>query len=175
MQTLILPSEAFGSLSMPTDEKKVKESTKNHNLLNFNCFMIGSIGALIEETQHCEIIESDNICKVPLTPLWFKGIVNLRGNSIPIINLNDYYGIHDLPATRKKTHIMAIGKNQQTCGIEISNLPNKTTFHNDNIISGSVSLPVNMNNHSEKVYEKNGIWVHLNPDKLFQHIFSQLH
>ena len=90
MQQLILPSDALSSFKALTDTD-VEESNKTFD--KFHSFMIGNIGMLIDDTQFCEIIEGSNICKIPLTPGWFKGILNLRGNSMPIVNLNEYYEI----------------------------------------------------------------------------------
>ncbi|OUS27055.1 hypothetical protein A9Q99_17790 [Gammaproteobacteria bacterium 45_16_T64] len=173
MRTLILPSEALGSISLLNDEsdreRKIQETSKDQN---FHCFMVGKIGALIDETQYCEIIDVNNICRIPLTPHWFKGIVNLRGNSVPIISLDNYYG--DTTATSKKSHIIAIGKGKNICGIKIDNLPHKTTLHEDDIINRAISLPTHMNHHIDSVYEKDGLWVHLNIEKLCTHVFSQV-
>lgn len=173
MQTLILPSEALGTTTLSDDTPNSQPIEIDRKEQSFHCFMIGTIGALIDESLYCEIIDYNNICAIPLTPPWFKGIVNLRGNSVPIIDLNQYYGHTD--AQGKKAHIITVGKGQHTCGIKIDHLPHKAVLHEDDMITRAISLPPSMNHHIDNVYEKDGLWVQLNPDKLFKHVFDQLH
>ena len=173
MQQLILPSDALSSFKALTDTD-VEESNKTFD--KFHSFMIGNIGMLIDDTQFCEIIEGSNICKIPLTPGWFKGILNLRGNSMPIVNLNEYYEIKtSSKKTNNKHHILAIGKGKHLCGIEIPNLPSKISFEKSHIINRNINLPKNMNEQVECIYEKNGIWVKINTTNYFKHLFSSFH
>jgi len=170
MQQLILPSEALSSFKMLIDID-VEETTKSFD--QFHSFMVGNIGMLIDDTQFCEIIDNNNICKIPLTPQWFKGILNLRGNSVPIVNLNEYYGIKSSRKKRNdKYHILAIGKGKDLCGIEIPNLPSKISFKKSNIINRKVNLPKNMDEQIECIYENNGIWVKIDTNMFFKHLFS---
>jgi len=170
MQQLILPSEALSSFKAPTDGY-IEET--NNSFERFHSFKVGDIGMLIDETQFCEIIDDSNICKIPLTPKWFKGILNLRGNSVPIVNLNEYYQIDTSSRNRRsKSHILAIGKGKGLCGIEIQNLPSKVSFNKSNIIKRKVSLPENMNEQIECIYETDGIWVKIDTKTYFERIFS---
>lgn len=173
MQPLILPSEALSASPLLNNVEAIKvESTCSH----FHSFMIGTIGALIDESQFCEIIDGDNLCKIPLTPSWFKGVLNLRGNSVPIVNLNEYYGL--TPCTLKrnqKRHILAIGRKKNLCGIELSDLPTKVSLEDKDIINRTVSLPSNMHEQIECVYENNGLWVKIDTYNFFNQLFSQFH
>ena len=173
MQQLILPSEALSSFKalIDIDAEETKETFDR-----FHSFMIGNIGMLIDDTQFCEIIDNSNICKIPLTPQWFKGILNLRGNSVPIVNLNEYYGIKaSSPKRNRKHHILAIGKGRNLCGIEIPNLPSKISLEKSDIINRKVSLPKNMDEQIECIYEHNGIWVKIDTNIYFNHLFSPFH
>jgi len=173
MPQLILPSEALSSFKaiIDTDIEETKKTVDQ-----FHSFMIGSVGMLIDDTQFCEIIDDSNICKIPLTPPWFKGILNLRGNSVPIVNLNEYYGIKASSQKRKrKHHILAIGKGKNLCGIEIPNLPTKISFEKSDIINRKIILPKNMDEQIECIYENNGIWVKIDTNIYFNRLFSQFH
>ena len=173
MQQLILPSEALSSFKALVDTD-IKETVKKSD--HFHSFMIGNIGILIDNTQPCEIIDNKNICKIPLTPLWFKGVLNLRGNSVPVVNLNEYYGIKASAQKRNnKHHILAIGKGKNLCGIAISELPSKVSFEKSSIIKRKVNLPKNMDEQIECIYESNGIWVRIDTNIYFNHLFSSFH
>ena len=47
-----------------------------------------------------EIIEYDTITKVPGTPPYIKGVINLRGNVVPIIDLAVKFGFAETQVTR---------------------------------------------------------------------------
>ncbi len=173
MQQLILPSEALSSFKALIDTD-IEETVKTLN--HFHSFMIGNIGMLMDNTQPCEIIDNRNICKIPLTPQWFKGILNLRGNSVPVVNLNEYYGIKSSVQKRNNQHhILAIGKGKNLCGIEIPELPSKVSFKESSITNRKVNLPKNMNEQIECIYERNGIWVKIDTSIYFSHLFSSFH
>jgi|SRR5579884_877540 len=42
-----------------------------------------------------EILEYDTITKVPQTPAWIKGVFNLRGSVVPVIDLRLKFGLGD--------------------------------------------------------------------------------
>ena len=176
MQTLILPSEAFNSVGLIIDDSNSINSEAARTTHNYHCFMIGTIGALIDENQYCEIFKKENLCNIPLTPAWFKGVINLRGNSVPVVDLNHYY---DMPSIKNKksqqSHILAIGKNKNICGIEIPEFPYKIQFSDDDIFNANVTLPKGLHKHIDRIYEKDKLWIQLNTESLFSQLFSQMH
>jgi purine-binding chemotaxis protein CheW len=40
-----------------------------------------------------EIIEYDIVTKVPRTPVWIRGVINLRGNVVPVVDLAVKFGM----------------------------------------------------------------------------------
>ena len=51
-------------------------------------FLVGkeSLGISIHEVK--EIIEINNITRVPMTPNYIRGVINLRGNVVPVVDLS---------------------------------------------------------------------------------------
>ncbi|MFT5115548.1 MAG: purine-binding chemotaxis protein CheW [Parasphingorhabdus sp.] len=54
-----------------------------------------------------EIIEYDNLTVVPLMPDFISGVINLRGNVVPVVNLARRFG-HQPKAIGKRTSIVII-------------------------------------------------------------------
>ncbi len=73
----------------------------------------------IQETQ--EIIRMTSITKVPNTKDYVEGIINLRGNIVPVINLNRRLGLpekeHD-----DSTRIIVVEYNDQKVGMIVDNV-----------------------------------------------------
>lgn len=79
----------------------------NHNsvkYLNFN--VNGEVyGSEIDRIK--EIIEYGNITRVPLTPKYLRGVINLRGNVVPVVDLATRLG-KNINQITKKTCIIIV-------------------------------------------------------------------
>jgi purine-binding chemotaxis protein CheW len=47
-----------------------------------------------------EIIELDVVTNVPKTPAWIRGVINLRGNVVPVVDLAVKFGMEPRPRTK---------------------------------------------------------------------------
>ena len=47
-----------------------------------------------------EIIEYTAVTKVPKVPKWIRGVINLRGNVVPVVDLTVRFGLEESPVTR---------------------------------------------------------------------------
>jgi len=48
-----------------------------------------------------EIIEYETVTRVPATPPWVRGVMNLRGSVVPVIDLAVKFGFPPAPVTRR--------------------------------------------------------------------------
>lgn len=48
-----------------------------------------------------EIIEYDILTKVPMTPVWVRGVINLRGGVVPVIDMATKFGLPESPVTKR--------------------------------------------------------------------------
>jgi purine-binding chemotaxis protein CheW len=60
-----------------------------------------------------EIIEYAAITKVPKVPQWIRGVINLRGNVVPVVDLAVRFGMEERPVT-KTTCIVIVEVEQDT-------------------------------------------------------------
>lgn len=47
-----------------------------------------------------EIIEYDTVTTVPKTPNWVRGVINLRGAVVPVVDLGLKFGLEERPVTK---------------------------------------------------------------------------
>lgn len=64
-------------------------------------FILGDEGYGLEILKVQEIIGMQEITKIPRTPVYVKGVINLRGKVIPIIDLRSKFGMEEQELTRK--------------------------------------------------------------------------
>jgi len=48
-----------------------------------------------------EIIKHDTVTQVPATPAWVRGVVNLRGGAVPVVDLAVKFGMPERPVTAR--------------------------------------------------------------------------
>lgn len=60
-----------------------------------------------------EIIEYSSVTKVPKVPRWIRGVINLRGNVVPVVDLAVRFGLDERPTT-KTTCIVIVEVQQDT-------------------------------------------------------------
>ena len=57
------------------------------NVQQYLTFMIGSEEYAVSLLKVKEIIEYDTVTQIPKTPDWIRGVINLRGSVVPVIDL----------------------------------------------------------------------------------------
>lgn len=48
-----------------------------------------------------EIIEHDTLTRIPSTPAWIRGVINLRGGVVPVVDLAAKFGLPERPVTSR--------------------------------------------------------------------------
>lgn len=63
-----------------------------------------------------EIIEYDTVTVVPKTPKWIRGVINLRGSVVPVVDLAVKFGLEERPVTKTSCIVIVEGQleNQNT-------------------------------------------------------------
>jgi purine-binding chemotaxis protein CheW len=66
----------------------------------FLTFYLASEEYAISILRIKEIIEYDAVTKVPRMPTWIRGVINLRGAVVPIVDLALKFGMEETPVTK---------------------------------------------------------------------------
>jgi len=100
------------------DRKEGRRMTEEEQLVSFK-IENEEFGVNIEEVQ--EIIRLPEITRVPQAPFFVEGVINLRGNVLPVIDLRKRF---DLEATKKTnaTRIVVTNVDNKTTGIIVDSV-----------------------------------------------------
>jgi purine-binding chemotaxis protein CheW len=74
-----------------------KELVEQHQYLTF---LLADEEYAISILQVKEIIEYDTVTTVPKTPRWVRGVINLRGSVVPVVDLAVKFGLEQKPVTK---------------------------------------------------------------------------
>lgn len=98
---------------LPTDE--ISEQKDNANMTDVVAFSLSGRLFGVEIIQVQEVVKFGDVTRVPLAAQYVKGVMNLRGNITPVIDL---YTRFSLPASviGNKTRIIVMNINDQAVG-----------------------------------------------------------
>jgi purine-binding chemotaxis protein CheW len=118
-----------GETDINKDKKEGRKMTEEEQLVSFK-IENEEFGVNIEEVQ--EIIRLPEITKVPRAPFFVEGVINLRGNILPVIDLRKRF---DLEATRKTnaTRIVVTNVDDKTTGIIVDSVSEVLRLPKDSI------------------------------------------
>lgn len=91
-------------------ETQEKEAAVQQQFLTF-LLAAEEYGINIQRVK--EIIEYTAITKVPKVPVWIRGVINLRGNVVPVVDLAARFGIEESAVT-KTSCIVIVEAEQDT-------------------------------------------------------------
>ena len=166
---LLSPSEALNRFIL-TEHIGTSWSAKENEQSRYG-FKAGNLGFVADLENGSEVISGFNICNIPNTPLWFSGVINLRGNLIPVFDLE--FLISEVSDSKKKKYLIVIGKGDSAAAIQIGQLP--IILRNTEIIEVLPELPDSLKNHVIAAYKQNeDTWLEFNADSLFTEIGNRL-
>ncbi len=114
---------------------KQKKSSAVEVIKQYLTFRIGNENYGLELSQTREIIEYSGITEVPLMPNFLRGVINLRGDVVPVIDLAVRLG-------RKPIEVQ-----KRTCIIVVE-LQNNEQNHVLGLLADSVSEVIEMNDEN---------------------------
>lgn len=114
---------------------KQKKNTKVAVSKQFLTFRIGNENYGLELSQTREIIEYSGITEVPLMPKFLRGVINLRGEVVPVIDLAVRLGRNSIEIQRR------------TCIIVVE-LTNNNQHHVLGLLADAVSEVIEMDDES---------------------------
>ncbi len=81
----------------------------------FVCFKLDELFLGVDISDVQEIIHMVPITQIPKSPSFLEGIINLRGNIIPVVNLSLKFGFHS-KKINKSTRIIVVTLSEMTVG-----------------------------------------------------------
>lgn len=118
-----------------TMQETVKQENRRHEgtgSMQLVSFRLAQEEYGIEITKVQEIILMGEITRVPQTPDYIKGLINLRSTVIPIVDLRLRFGLEQQPAT-DETRIMVVNVRGKTIGIIVDAVSEVLRISHDQI------------------------------------------
>ncbi len=136
-------------------------------------FIIGNTGFLIAEETLSEVVKNTSIYPIPNTKAWMRGLINLRGNLVPVYDLDLLLGYSEEPS--KYTNLLVLGKGSMSVGILIKKLPKSCEISQ---WKKAIHIPVHLSGLEEYVTEiyssDEMIWLEFDYSAYFTSIKEQL-
>ena len=118
---MISPEEALGRFDKPDISLLgINDSLEEYHQQRYG-FKISGIGFLIHPNTLCEVMKNFNVYPIPNTKPWMHGLVNLRGNLIPVYDLSLQLELSKEPM--KHENLLIVDRGQDSAGILIDGLP----------------------------------------------------
>lgn len=93
-----------------------QEKAKSAVTLQMVSFQVGAEEYAVDIKHVQEIIHMQDLTTVPKTPAFLKGVINLRGKIIPIIDLKTRLNLSSQPPT-KESRIVVVEHSAKTVGL----------------------------------------------------------
>jgi purine-binding chemotaxis protein CheW len=92
---------------MPTKTTATKEAVELEQYLTF---LLAGEEYAIGVLKVKEIIEYDTVTTVPKTPRWVRGVINLRGSVVPVVDLGLKFGLKERPVSKTTCIVIVEGQ-----------------------------------------------------------------
>lgn len=130
-------------------------------------FRIGELNLLLSEETVCEIMDLPSISRVPNTARWLLGLVNRRGDVVPVFDLARLllgFGV----GNERGGKLLVIGQGDAAAGIVVDGLPTLESFPADERIEQSSPIPPALDGYVTDCFVKDGTqWFELTYERFF--------
>ncbi len=139
------------------------ETNEQDTKARFYGFQVGDINLLIDDSTPCELLEDNQVYPIPFATEWMVGVSNVRGDAIPVINLEQMITANMEQKSSKNGNVIIINKDENAIGLQLENLPINKAFDDDELLEDLNDVPEQIRPFVTKAYSNNGtIWARIN-------------
>ena len=134
-------------------------------------YKIASMNFLVPEGVVSELIQQPNIFNLPNSPMWIRGLINIRGNIIPVMCLEK---LLNLNSTQDASNILVFNKsdNDKAIAFMVDDLP-VLLEQSENVVKAA-NYPDTLDEYLSEGFSQNNIdWIEFNPQKLFKNLSTK--
>jgi twitching motility protein PilI len=118
-ESWLKPSAALSRVPLPEDWAGESGVTAAWEERRYG-FSVGNIGLLIGSGTPSEIPERAEVYPLPGVPTWFRGLVSLRGNLVPVFDVGRLLGHHEEPLRQQ---VLILEREETAAGLLIEGFP----------------------------------------------------
>ena len=164
--TMLSPEEALNRFQKPDSNLLGLEISSHDYVQPRYGFRIQNLGMLIAPNALCEIKKNFVVYPVPMTKRWFQGLVNIRGNLIPVYDISVMLGTTDMPTQHE--NLLIIDKGLESVGILIDEIPQQCNTNDWIELANVPDLPTGLSECIEGAYTQDDlIWLEFDHKKFF--------
>lgn len=168
--TWLSPSEALNRFQPPEGSVIGANSPAVAQRTRFG-FRVGDLQLLIKLDALSEVLMQASIYPLPNVPLWFPGVLNLRGNLLPVFDLHRRLETGD--ATRERRAILVLDQGSDGVGMPIDGLPQSIGLGNP--LQNLPPLHSALEKYVTAAYASdNGIWLDFDHQGFFTELGQQV-
>ena len=122
MSALLTPSEALQrSFELPTPQEPASDREPQTAERRYGV-RLAEYGLLLPQAALAEIAETLPDCRLPNTPAWFAGVMNQRGNIVPVFDLAALLETQSR-TSRARARVLIVGTRDEAVGLQLRELP----------------------------------------------------
>jgi twitching motility protein PilI len=161
----MLPSAALDRFEPPAD--MVLAAVVEKEVARYG-FKIATLGLLIQQGVGSEVMQMPAIWSLPGAPPWLLGLINLRGNLVPVFELRLVLGLGQR-STHEKALILVFEQGDKAVGIVIDDYP--VPLPALRRMPHLPQLPTALNGHVHTGYIKDEmIWLEFDQNSFFEEL-----
>ncbi|MCP2044501.1 chemotaxis protein CheW [Pontibacter sp. HSC-36F09] len=111
----------------PAKESPAKPEAVKDEMIHLIVFKLGAEEYGIKIDQVKEVTVTPNVTRMPRTPDFIKGVANIRGDIIAIMNLEERFGIRSVPLANDVnphiTYTLVIEAREYSIGVIVREVP----------------------------------------------------
>ncbi|OQX10897.1 MAG: hypothetical protein BWK76_19975 [Desulfobulbaceae bacterium A2] len=115
---------SMARLNNETQEEEQEQAVNHYHLITEHCYLVFSISKnfAIELKDVQEIIECDCLLHVPGAGGYARGVINLRGVVVPVVNLRSFYQYAEPPAGQAASKLIICHGAAGTVALEVDGI-----------------------------------------------------
>lgn len=102
-------------------EKEIKENEQKSQLI---VFRLGDEEYGLQIGQIKEVVPTPHITRLPQTPPYVKGVANIRGNIIAVVDLEEKFGLKNQSDGAANNYTLVVESDEVKMGVLVRELPN---------------------------------------------------
>ncbi len=157
-------------VEIPQEEEKAPESGETLEIIQVCLFKLGGTPFGIYALKVQEIIRMVDITPVPTTPSFLLGVINLRGDIIPVVDIREVLGL-SLKEINKENRILIMNLAGNRIGFRVDAVLGVYHLEKNIIEPSYIQSPVsNLQFVSEIIQFQDDFLVLLDFDKIYEKI-----
>jgi chemotaxis signal transduction protein len=121
-------------------------------------YRVGNLGLLVPANTLSEVLRQFVIYPLPNVQPWFRGLVNLRGNVVPVYELGQLLGYES--SAESLEHLLILDKGADAVGILVARLPVACEVETWEKAEAVGNIPASLADHVTEAYVNNeALWI----------------